>query len=178
MSTLDDSTSLLLEMIGTDVLRSFVSIVIESFGVGRLTFIILPMLCWLTSMAQHAAIYTVLFIKATTILLYVISYVRFLTTPHVNRCALNSQKRRRRSKINATMLFIILALYIMRLTLWIIDIHNVVTELDITLLSSRSPESLDERYARMSKMQLRLGLVEDVLYAYMVRLSFPTARLF
>jgi hypothetical protein len=74
------------------------------------------------------------------------------------------------------MLFIILALYIMRLTLWIIDIYNVVNVLNVTLLSSYSSDSLAERYARTSQTQLRLGLVEDVLYAYMVCIFFPAVH--
>jgi cell division protein FtsL len=64
-------------------------------------------------------------------------------------------------------LVVILALYILDMCLWIIDVRNVVTELDFTLISN-STDSLDTKHSRSGKSQLRLALVEDVLYAYMV----------
>jgi hypothetical protein len=64
-------------------------------------------------------------------------------------------------------LVVILVLYILDMCLWIIDVRNVVTELDITLISN-STESLDTKNSRSGQSQLRLALVEDVLYAYMV----------
>lgn len=65
------------------------------------------------------------------------------------------------------MLAIVLALFVMDIALWIIDIHDAVTELDITLISISS-ESLSERYQRSQQATGRFALVEDTLYAYMV----------
>ncbi|KAI0344504.1 hypothetical protein BDW22DRAFT_1427203 [Trametopsis cervina] len=128
MSSTGDAT--LLSEIGTDVLRSFVSVVVETFVV---------------------AIYTVLVCKAAFILL---------------------DKSRRGHFISRATLAIVLALYIMDLSLWIIDVHNVVVEVDNSFVRALTPGgTLADRHAQAGKTQLRLGLVEDVVYAYMVLLG-------
>lgn len=58
-----------------------------------------------------------------------------------------------------------------------IDIHNVVSEVENTLLSSSNTTLLSDLYDTASDKVLRLAAVEDVLYAYLVcqfpRLSDP-----
>jgi hypothetical protein len=61
----------------------------------------------------------------------------------------------------------VLSMFILALALWIIDIHNVVTELNMTILSS-SIDSLDDRYSAAVTNILRLASIEDLLYSYMV----------
>ncbi len=58
----------------------------------------------------------------------------------------------------------------MALSLWMIDIHNVIIEIQLTLLSTTA-DSLDDAYGVAVSQVLRLASVEDVLYAYMVGLS-------
>lgn len=58
-------------------------------------------------------------------------------------------------------------MYGLALALWMIDIHNVITEIQMTLLST-STDSLDDIYFAAVSRILRLASVEDVLYAYMV----------
>ena len=60
-------------------------------------------------------------------------------------------------------------MYGLALALWMIDIHNVITEIQMTLLST-STDSLDDIYFAAVSKVLRLLSVEDVLYAYMVYL--------
>lgn len=60
----------------------------------------------------------------------------------------------------------------MALSLWIIDVRNVITEVRLTLLSP-SNDTLDNLYAGAVTDILRLASVEDVLYAYMVRIRWP-----
>lgn len=61
-------------------------------------------------------------------------------------------------------------MYGLALSLWMIDIHNVVTEIQTTLLSpvAASTGSLANAYSIAMSKILRLSSVEDVLYAYMV----------
>jgi energy-converting hydrogenase Eha subunit F len=61
----------------------------------------------------------------------------------------------------------VLLMYLMNTALWIIDIHNIVGELDITLISSTGG-SLDQRYTKSVDSVLKLSLAIDVLYAFMV----------
>lgn len=56
-------------------------------------------------------------------------------------------------------------------SLWIIDLHNVIVEIQRTLLSD-STDSLQDIYSSALNEVLRLASVEDVLYSYMVCL-FP-----
>lgn len=60
-------------------------------------------------------------------------------------------------------------MYCLALSLWMIDIHNVITEMSMTLLSASS-NSLADAYLAASSKILRLLSIEDLLYAYMVRL--------
>ncbi|KAI0683884.1 hypothetical protein BC835DRAFT_1294818 [Cytidiella melzeri] len=115
--------SALLQTIGTDVLRSFISVVVETWAV---------------------AIYTVTVVKAGTILL----------------------SNRRRHKPSLIMWSVVLLMYLMNTTLWILDVRNIVGELDTTLISSSS-DTLDQRYAKSGEAGLRLSLVIDVFYAFM-----------
>ena len=60
-------------------------------------------------------------------------------------------------------------MYGLALSLWMIDIHNVVTEIQTTLLAPvASTGSLANAYSDAVSQILRLSSVEDVLYAYMV----------
>lgn len=60
-------------------------------------------------------------------------------------------------------------MYGLALSLWMIDIHNVITEIQTTLLTpTASTDSLANAYSDAVSKILRLSSVEDVLYAYMV----------
>ncbi|KAI0766689.1 hypothetical protein BD413DRAFT_150254 [Trametes elegans] len=93
------------------------------------------------------AIYTTLVVKATMLLVRRRSYTRnsvFLCTC----CGIH-------------------AMFILVLSLWIIDIHNVVSEIQNTMLPPLSGSSLADAYAATRSASLRLAAVEDALYAYM-----------
>ena len=53
------------------------------------------------------------------------------------------------------------------LALWMIDIHNVVTEIQITLLDTSTAPLSDVYFSAVQKV-LRLASVEDVVYSYLV----------
>jgi len=127
MSSQDPETVLLQE-IGTDILRAFVSVVVET---------------WLV------AIYTVLVFKASRILL---------------------DKERRRGTMARATLAVVLVMYLIDFSLWIMDVRNVISELNLTLISN-STDTLDVRYAAAGNSILRISLVEDVLYSYMTILG-------
>lgn len=65
-------------------------------------------------------------------------------------------------------LTIVIVMYLVNFALWIIDLHNIVEELNTTLVSD-FPDSLEQRYALSGDKSLRLEIVEDVLFSYMVR---------
>ncbi|KAI0750608.1 hypothetical protein BC629DRAFT_1739468 [Irpex lacteus] len=123
------SESAVSQKIGTDVIRLFISVVIET---------------WLI------AIYTVLAIKASTILLH---------------------KTRRRNKSSFVMWILVALMYFMDITLWVIDVRNVVAELDTTLVDTHRTDTLDERYNKSNNSVLKLSLAVDVLYAFMTILG-------
>lgn len=70
-------------------------------------------------------------------------------------------------------------MYGLALSLWMIDIHNVVTEIQTTLLAPvASTGSLANAYSDAVSQILRLSSVEDVLYAYMVGRLYACNNLF
>lgn len=78
---------------------------------------------------------------------------------------------RRRPLFSRLTLGIVLVMYAIDVGLWVIDIKNVIVELNVTLLSQPSSGavmSLDQRYATAGDQILKLVLVQDVLYSYMV----------
>lgn len=113
------------------------------------------------------AIYTVLVFKASTILLYV-DRSAFLNRVETDLLFAISHRDKRKSKIALATLGIVLTMYLMDLSLWMIDVRNIVTDLRLTFITSSS-ESLADRYAEAQDTILRLEIVEDVLYSYMVR---------
>ncbi len=60
-------------------------------------------------------------------------------------------------------------MYFMDITLWVIDVRNVVAELNTTLVDTHRTDTLDERYNKSNNSVLKLSLAVDVLYAFMVR---------
>ena len=76
-------------------------------------------------------------------------------------------RRTHRTKISLCTSFAMGALYILAISLWIIDVRNVITEVRLTLLSN-SGDSLDDLYGVALTSVLRLVSVQDVLYAFMV----------
>jgi hypothetical protein len=60
----------------------------------------------------------------------------------------------------------------MKMTLWFIDARCFIASLN-TVLVQNSTDSLQQKQLRAGQSLRRLGLVEDVLYAYMVRSICP-----
>ncbi|KAI0754316.1 hypothetical protein C8Q80DRAFT_361161 [Daedaleopsis nitida] len=92
------------------------------------------------------AIYSVLVIKTGTLLL-----------------------RKKRTKVSISTFTAVLVMFGLALSLWMIDIHNIVAEVQMTLLQEpiAESESLSDVYFSAVKAVLRLASVEDVLYSYM-----------
>ena len=61
----------------------------------------------------------------------------------------------------------VIVMYCLALTLWMMDIHNVITEMQV-MVQFRSGAMLRDLYSTAISKRLRLLSVEDVLYAYMV----------
>lgn len=61
----------------------------------------------------------------------------------------------------------IIAMYILALSLWLIDVRNIIAEINLTLLSTSSG-SLDDTYSVAVSDVLRLASYETFLYAYLV----------
>lgn len=61
------------------------------------------------------------------------------------------------------------------LVLWMIDIHNLVTVIKMTLLST-SMAPLSDVYDGAVRKTLRLASVEDVVYSYMVSNRFHVSH--
>lgn len=59
-------------------------------------------------------------------------------------------------------------MYGLALSLWMIDIHIVITDIKTTLLSPVAVSSLASAQSNAVSKILRLSSIEDVLYAYMV----------
>ncbi len=62
------------------------------------------------------------------------------------------------------------------LALWMIDIHMVISEVQMTFFSDSSESSLASLYSAARSHNVRLVAVEDVLYAFMVVPSFVPSR--
>ncbi|KAJ3002964.1 hypothetical protein NUW54_g5561 [Trametes sanguinea] len=78
--------------------------------------------------------------------------------------------RMHRTKVSLFTCTVIIVMFCLALSLWMIDIHNVVLEVQATLLSdSRAP--ISDVYDLAIRQVLRLASVEDVLYAYMTVLG-------
>ncbi|KAI0694063.1 hypothetical protein BC835DRAFT_1306488 [Cytidiella melzeri] len=120
-----DPDAILLQSLGTDILTSFIPVVVET---------------WLV------AVYTILVFKTSQIL-----------------TSKSSSHRR-------GILAIVLVMYAMDVVLWIIDVRNVVVKLDLTLIRGGS-KSLNDRYTNANSEILRLSIVEDALYSYLVVLG-------
>ena len=63
---------------------------------------------------------------------------------------------------------LVLAMYLIKLTLWFIDARNMLASLN-TVLVQHSSDTLAEKRLRANESSTELGVVEDVLYAFMVR---------
>lgn len=61
----------------------------------------------------------------------------------------------------------VVVLYTLAVSLWMIDVHNIITEVNTTLLSS-STNTLDNKYTVAITNILRLDSIEDILHAFMV----------
>ncbi|KAI0668144.1 hypothetical protein C8Q78DRAFT_277617 [Trametes maxima] len=77
-------------------------------------------------------------------------------------------KHRTRASMCTTLA--VFVMFGMALSLWMIDIHNVVSELEVTLLST-SADSLEDRYSAATSQVLFLASVEDIMYAYMTNIG-------
>ncbi|KAI0668145.1 hypothetical protein C8Q78DRAFT_980296 [Trametes maxima] len=82
--------------------------------------------------------------------------------------------RKNRTMVSVCTTLAVFVMFCMALSLWMIDIHNVVSELEVTLLST-SADSLEDRYSAATSQVLFLASVEDILYAYMMRISTDLA---
>lgn len=78
-------------------------------------------------------------------------------------------KDRRHNRIAIFTWTIVITMYLIKLTLWTIDARNVISDLNIYLVQSND-FSLAERKLRASQTSTKLSVVEDVLYAFQVRL--------
>ncbi|KAH9932931.1 uncharacterized protein B0H18DRAFT_984702 [Fomitopsis serialis] len=74
--------------------------------------------------------------------------------------------RKSHTKVSLCTCLAVLVMYGLDLSLWMIDVHNVVAEIQGTLLST-STAPLDGIYATVISKILRLSSIEDVIYAYM-----------
>ena len=161
------SDEAVLQTIGHDFIQTFVSVTVETFITGisspkrcsaRATLITLP----------YLAIYSVLVFKASQFLLYAYHYNA--PVPDVEFIWIDFYRRKNRTIVSVYTCIAVFTMYIMALALWMIDIHNLITEVQMTLLST-SDDSLSDDYSAALSSILRLSSVEDVVYAYMVR--FP-----
>ena len=73
-----------------------------------------------------------------------------------------------RTKISLAICAAVLVMFVLSVVLWIIDIHNTVTQIKLTLLSSPADTWVDRSSAATNDI-LRWASIEDVLYSYMVR---------
>ncbi|KAI0324669.1 hypothetical protein GY45DRAFT_1375361 [Cubamyces sp. BRFM 1775] len=78
--------------------------------------------------------------------------------------------RRTRTRVSVYTCIVVLIMFGLALALWIIDIHNLVTIIQMTLLST-STAPLSDVYSRAVRKTLRLASVEDVVYSYMTILG-------
>ncbi|KAI0656068.1 hypothetical protein C8Q70DRAFT_389906 [Cubamyces menziesii] len=112
--------------IGTNVLNSFVAVVVETFFI---------------------AVYSILVLETGRLLL-----------------------RKTRTRVSVYTCIIVFIMFGLALALWMIDIHNLVTVIQMTLLST-SAAPLSDVYNSAVRKTLRLASVEDVVYSYMTILG-------
>jgi hypothetical protein len=58
-------------------------------------------------------------------------------------------------------------MFVLAVALWMVDVHNTLTEVRGTLVSP-STDTLANKSAAATTNILRLAAVEDILYSYMV----------
>ncbi|KAI0773066.1 hypothetical protein BD413DRAFT_656267 [Trametes elegans] len=78
--------------------------------------------------------------------------------------------RKRRTRVSVYTCLAVFVMFGMALSLWMIDIHNVIIEVQGTLLST-APDSLDDLYNIALGRVVQLSSVEDVLYAFMTNVG-------
>lgn len=78
-------------------------------------------------------------------------------------------RRSSRTKVSLYTCAAVFVMFILDVALWIIDVRNLITEVRMTLLSTPTNTLSDNYDAALSNM-LRLVSVEDIVYAYMVRI--------
>ena len=81
------------------------------------------------------------------------------------------QKSQTRAKVSVYTCTAVFLMFIMAIALWIIDVHKLITEVKMTLLSASNGSLSGDYAAALSSIQ-RLASVEDILYSYLVRLLF------
>lgn len=106
----------------------------------------------------HDLIQTIVAVTVETFLIAVYSVLVAKTT-----CLLLVRHRTRASLYTCCS---VLVMFVLAIALWIIDVHNLVTEVKMTLLST-SGDALSDDYAAAVSSILRLASVEDTLYSYM-----------
>ncbi|KAI0656060.1 hypothetical protein C8Q70DRAFT_922311 [Cubamyces menziesii] len=78
--------------------------------------------------------------------------------------------RKTRTRVSVCTCFVVFLMFGLALALWMIDIHNVVTEIQITLLDTSTAPLSDVYFSAVQKI-LRLASVEDVVYSYLTILG-------
>ncbi|EPT05928.1 hypothetical protein FOMPIDRAFT_1026808 [Fomitopsis schrenkii] len=136
-----------LTSIGHDLIQSFVPVVVETFIIGDTLVIVVNCL------AADTGTYP-------------------CDTSGVFSSGIGN-RRRSNTRISVYTCLAVFIMYGLALSLWMIDIHNVVTEIQTTLLSpvAASTGSLANAYSIAMSKILRLSSVEDVLYAYMTNIG-------
>lgn len=84
-------------------------------------------------------------------------------------------RKKKHNRVSFYTFLAVSSMYILAMTLWIIDVHNVLTEVRLTLLP-KSDDPLGARYSSAQSSIVRLAAVEDVLYNYMVHPSYLAFR--
>ncbi|KAI0323741.1 hypothetical protein GY45DRAFT_533301 [Cubamyces sp. BRFM 1775] len=77
--------------------------------------------------------------------------------------------RKTRTRVSVCTCIVVFLMFGLALALWMIDIHNVITEIQITLLDTSTAPLSDVYFSAVQKI-LRLASVEDVVYSYLERL--------
>ncbi|KAH9895616.1 hypothetical protein C8Q73DRAFT_444097 [Cubamyces lactineus] len=78
--------------------------------------------------------------------------------------------RKTRTRVSVCTCIVVFLMFGLALALWMIDIHNVVTEIQITLLDTSTAPLSDVYFSAVQKV-LRLASVEDVVYSYLTILG-------
>ena len=79
----------------------------------------------------------------------------------------STRRGQNRTRVSLLTSGAVFAMFGLALSLWIIDIHNVVVEVQMMLLSNFA-YPLEDVYSATVQRVLHLASVENVLYAYMV----------